>query len=92
MLVGPGKLIDPSKLAHVFCSPRMRAVTTLDQLLSGDAKKKLEEENKLSVTEDIAEWNYGNYEGKTSSEIKAQRAERGLPKWNIWVDGCEKGE
>lgn len=92
MLVGPGKLIDPSKLAHVFCSPRRRAVVTLDLLLGGDAKEKLRAENKLSLTEDIAEWDYGNYEGKTPSEIKAQRDERGLPGWNIWVEGCEGGE
>ncbi|KAI0127845.1 phosphoglycerate mutase [Xylariales sp. AK1849] len=92
MLVGPGKLIDPSKLAHIFCSPRQRAVITLDMLLGGDAKKKLKAENKLSLTEDIAEWDYGNYEGKTPSEIEAQREERGLPKWNIWVEGCEGGE
>lgn len=92
LLVGPGKLIDPSKLAHVFCSPRQRAVATLDQLLGGDAKQRLIAENKLSLTEDIAEWDYGSYEGKTASEIKAWREERGLPKWDIWAEGCEGGE
>lgn len=60
-LVGPGKLIDPAKLAHVFCSPRQRAVVTLDLLLGEDAKEKLKGQNKLSVTEDIREWDYGSY-------------------------------
>ncbi|KAK9774607.1 putative Sedoheptulose 1,7-bisphosphatase [Seiridium cardinale] len=92
MLVGPGKLIDPSKLAHVFCSPLQRAVVTLDLLLGDEAKDKLKAENKLSLTEDIAEWNCGTYEGKTPAEIKASREERGLPKWNIWEEGCEGGE
>lgn len=60
-LVGRGKLIDPAKLAHVFCSPRQRATKTLDLLLGEDAKKTLESEKKLSITDDITEWDYGTY-------------------------------
>lgn len=60
-LVGSGKLIDPAKLAHVFCSPRQRAVVTLDLLLGEDAKEQLQADNKLSVTDDITEWDYGSY-------------------------------
>ncbi|KAG8169780.1 hypothetical protein KVR01_000525 [Diaporthe batatas] len=92
MLVGPGKLIDPSRLAHVFCSPRQRAVVTLDSLLGDDVKQKLQAEDKVTVTEDIREWDYGNYEGKTPAGINSIRAEQGLAKWNIWVDGCDGGE
>lgn len=92
MLIGPGKLIDPSKLAHVFCSPRQRAVTTLDLLLEEGPKSVLEGENKISITQDITEWDYGAYEGLTPSEIKVRRTEQGKAKWNIWVEGCEAGE
>lgn len=60
-LVGPGKLIDPAKLAHVFCSPRQRAGVTLDLLLGEKVKEKLQSEKKLSVTDDITEWDYGSY-------------------------------
>lgn len=60
-LVGPGKLIDPAKLAHVFCSPRQRAVVTLDLLLGEEVQEKLKAENKLSITQDITEWDYGSY-------------------------------
>ena len=60
-LVGRGKLIDPAKLAHVFCSPRQRAVKTLDLLLGEDAKAAVESEGKLSITDDITEWDYGTY-------------------------------
>ena len=91
-LVGPGKLIDPSKLAHVFTSPRQRAIVTLDMLLGSTQKKRLEEEGKISVTEDITEWDYGTYEGLTPKEIKESRASRGLQKWDIWTEGCEGGE
>lgn len=59
--MGPGKLIDPAKLAHVFCSPRQRAVVTLDLLLGEEVQEKLKAENKLSITQDITEWDYGSY-------------------------------
>ncbi|KAI1324306.1 putative phosphoglycerate mutase [Xylariaceae sp. FL0255] len=97
MLVGPGKLIDTSHLSHVFCSPRKRAVHTLNLLL-GDSDgqssglKRLEQEGRITFTEDIAEWDYGAYEGLRPSEINDRRKEQGLGKWNIWVEGCEGGE
>ena len=43
---------------------------------------------KIEVTEAIAEWDYGDYEGVTSHEIAAQRKEKGEPEWDIWRDGC----
>lgn len=92
MLVGAGKLIDPSRLAHVFCSPRNRAVATLDLLLGGEGKERLEAEGKLTTTGDITEWDYGKYEGITPTQINERRKEEGLGKWNIWVEGCPEGE
>ncbi|KAF4126253.1 sedoheptulose-bisphosphatase [Geosmithia morbida] len=92
MLVGPGKLIDPAKLNHVFCSPRKRATKTLHLLLGDEVKATLDEENKISITADITEWDYGSYEGFTPSDINRKRAEQGKAKWNIWVQGCEDGE
>lgn len=92
MLVGPGKLIDPCKLARVISSPRKRAVATLDLLLDKEAKGALESAGKIDITEDIAEWDYGKYEGLTPAQIKARRAEQGKGSWNIWTEGCEDGE
>ncbi|KAH8776732.1 phosphoglycerate mutase [Diaporthe sp. PMI_573] len=69
-----------------------RALVTLDSLLGQDAKEKLQAENKVTITEDITEWDYGNYEGKIPAQINELRAEQGLSKWNIWVEGCEGGE
>ncbi|KGO47195.1 Histidine phosphatase superfamily, clade-1 [Penicillium expansum] len=95
MLVGSGKLIDPSKIAHVFCSPRQRAQTTLDLLLGDAQKVELVNEGKVTITEDIAEWDYGDYEGLKPHEIRLQRKEKGLDineAWDIWRDGCEGGE
>ena len=95
MLVGPGKLIDPSKFAHVFVSPRQRAQKTFDLLLGDAQKEALVKAGKVTVTEDIAEWEYGSYEGLHPNEIRSRWKESGLGRdkpWDIWVDGCEGGE
>jgi probable phosphoglycerate mutase len=39
------------------------------------------------IDDDLAEWNYGDYEGKRSSEIQDER-----PDWNCFRDGCPGGE
>ncbi|KAL9066312.1 MAG: hypothetical protein Q9157_007178 [Trypethelium eluteriae] len=93
-LVGPGRLIDPSRLAHIWVSPRKRAQTTLE-LLFGSHIDTLRKAEKVTTTEDIAEWNYGEYEGLVESEIREGRKRKGLDvhsAWNIWQDGCECGE
>jgi broad specificity phosphatase PhoE len=36
---------------------------------------------------DLMEWDYGEYEGLTSSQIEAMR-----PGWSLWRDGCTGGE
>jgi broad specificity phosphatase PhoE len=64
--------------ARVFVSPRQRARLTCELIgLSGMAE----------VDADLAEWNYGDYEGLTSRSIDAER-----PGWDIFSDGCPGGE
>ncbi|PSR84460.1 phosphoglycerate mutase family protein [Coniella lustricola] len=47
----------------------------------------------IQITEDIREWDYGEYEGITSAEIRKRRKEAGLSEqWDIWTDGCPGGE
>lgn len=77
---------------HVFTSPRKRAVLTLEMLLGPCEKERLDKEGKITVTEDITEWDYGDYEGLKPHKIKESRTKRGLPKWDIWTQGCEGGE
>ncbi|KAK4540149.1 hypothetical protein LTR36_009735 [Oleoguttula mirabilis] len=87
IMYGSGRLIDPAKVAQVWLSPRKRAIKTY-QLLSGQTEG-------YEVTESLAEWDYGEYEGIKTDEIRAKRESRGLDKeraWDIWTDGCEGGE
>ncbi|KAK1061528.1 hypothetical protein LTR74_011042 [Friedmanniomyces endolithicus] len=86
-MYGSGKLIDPAKLAKVYVSPRQRATRTYE-LLSGKT-------DGYEITESLAEWYYGEYEGLKPAEIRAKRKAQGLDKdqkWEIWRDGCEGGE
>jgi probable phosphoglycerate mutase len=39
------------------------------------------------VCQDLHEWDYGEYEGLTTPEIRTDR-----PDWNLWRDGCPGGE
>jgi probable phosphoglycerate mutase len=38
-------------------------------------------------SEDLLEWDYGAYEGRTRSEIRAE-----VPGWTIWTAGVPRGE
>ena len=95
MIVGAGKLIDPSNIAHVYISPRNRAKQTFEIAFSDADKQKLRDAQKVSETDRLSEWNYGLYEGLLTREIRALRKEHGLDTerpWDIWRDGCESGE
>ena len=95
VLVGSRKLINPSRFSHVFVSPRQRALSTLNILLGDSLKAQLENEGKITITDEIAEWDYGDYEGLVPKAIRERRKERGLDRekpWDKWVDGCEGGE
>jgi broad specificity phosphatase PhoE len=39
------------------------------------------------ITDDLREWEYGEYEGLTTPQIRAEH-----PQWNLWRDGCPGGE
>lgn len=93
VVVGPGKIIDPSRIAHLFISPRTRARRTYELLFDGVKTPQLD--SNTEITEDIREWEYGQYEGLLTAQIRAARKEKGLDSeraWNIWLDGCDGGE
>jgi len=71
-----GERLRGTTFAHVFSSPLSRARRTAE--LAGFAP---------TIEPGLIEWNYGEYEGKTSAEIRA-----GNPGWNLFRDGCPGGE
>ncbi|CAG7942074.1 unnamed protein product [Penicillium salamii] len=102
-LVGNDRLVVPKKLSHIFVSPRSRAQRTLELLELGcrerlpwneqrDATEAIRTEAEVEVTDAVREWDYGDYEGLTSKQIRELREERGEGVWNIWTDGCPGGE
>ena len=62
---------------YVISSPMRRAVVTAE--LAGLA---VDEVQQL-----ITEWNYGDYEGTTTAEIR-----KAVPDWLVWTHGCPGGE
>lgn len=69
--------LDRSEFGLVLCSPRKRAQQTAELAGFGD----------YVVDSNLAEWNYGKYEGLTSAQIREQH-----PGWRIWFNGCPGGE
>ena len=66
------------RFSLVLVSPLARARETCE-LCGLDARAR--------VREDLAEWDYGEYDGLTTEEIRSQR-----PDWNLWHDGAPGGE
>lgn len=70
--------LESMTFARVFASPRKRARETAALALP---------KHNPQVLDDLAEWNYGEYEGLTTKEIRQTR-----PEWNLFTDGCPGGE
>ena len=66
------------RFAHVFTSPLQRARQTC--ALAGQGAS-------AEVEPDLAEWDYGDYEGRLSTDIRSAR-----PGWTVYRDGCPGGE
>jgi probable phosphoglycerate mutase len=73
-----GERLRGLTVAKVFTSPLQRAARTCE--LAGFA-------GVAEVMGDLVEWDYGQYEGKTSAEILRDR-----PDWQLFRDGCPGGE
>jgi broad specificity phosphatase PhoE len=80
LLVGNDKLIDLTRIHHIWVSPRKRALRTFQCLFgSGDSYTDISiNKDKVTVTEDIDEWDYGDYEGLLVDEIRQKRKAQGL--------------
>ena len=73
-----GERLSGLTFAKVFTSPLQRAMRTC--ALAGFASV-------AQVDADLLEWDYGDYEGRRTAEIHAER-----PDWRLFRDGCPGGE
>ena len=64
--------------AAAWSSPSLRARTTCALAGFGDG---------AVIKDELAEWDYGAYEGITTKQILAER-----PGWQLFRDGCPQGE
>ena len=71
-------LLSTANFALVLSSPLRRARETCE--LAGLGPR-------MQLEPDLMEWNYGEYEGLTSKQIK-----RTAPNWMVFTDGCPGGE
>jgi len=73
-----GERLNGLTFAKVLASPLQRAVRTCQ--LAGFG-------NVVEIDPDLLEWDYGQYEGRTSAQIHSSR-----PDWQLFRDGCPGGE
>ncbi len=73
-----GKRLRGQVFAKVLTSPSKRAVRTCALAGYGAVAE---------IDPDLAEWDYGEYEGRRTAEILAER-----PDWQLFRDGCPSGE
>jgi broad specificity phosphatase PhoE len=73
-----GAALQNRRFAAVWTSPLSRALETCRLAGFGD----------VAVSKDeLVEWDYGDYEGRTTLEIRRER-----PGWTLWRDGVPGGE
>jgi probable phosphoglycerate mutase len=66
------------RFTKVFTSPLQRAKRTCELAGFGGVAE---------IDRDLVEWNYGDYEGRRTAEIREER-----PDWELFRDGCPGGE
>jgi broad specificity phosphatase PhoE len=73
-----GERLKGLTFARVFTSPLKRARRTCE--LAGFGAR-------AEIDPDLVEWNYGQYEGRRTADIRKER-----PGWELFRDGCPGGE
>jgi len=73
-----GQRLRGLEFAKVYTSPLQRAARTCELAGFGTSAE---------IDPDLVEWDYGQYEGRRTAEIHAER-----PDWQLFRDGCPGGE
>ena len=73
-----GRRLTGISFARIMSSPRERAQRTCELAIPGGTRE---------IEPDLAEWDYGDYEGQHSAAVHQTH-----PDWNLFRDGCPGGE
>jgi probable phosphoglycerate mutase len=73
-----GRRLSGRPFALVLSSPLVRALETCRLAGYGEVAR---------LTDDLREWDYGEYEGRRTADIRKER-----PGWSLWRDGVPGGE
>jgi broad specificity phosphatase PhoE len=73
-----GRALAGLEFTLVLSSPLSRAVETCRLAGFGD---------RAQLRDDLVEWDYGDYDGRTTADIRKDR-----PGWALWRDGVPGGE
>lgn len=73
-----GRQLAGRRFAMVLSSPLARALDTCRLAGFGD---------EAAADPNLREWDYGDYEGRTTAQIRGDR-----PDWSLWRDGVLNGE
>ncbi len=73
-----GARLSGWRFERVLSSPLARALDTCRLAGMGD---------RAEITDDLREWDYGEYEGRRTVDIRKER-----PGWGLWTDGVPCGE
>lgn len=71
-------LLQRTKFTHVLTSPLQRARRTCELVGFGAVAR---------VEPDLQEWDYGDFEGRTTADIRTKQ-----PGWHLFQNGCPRGE
>ncbi len=73
-----GVILAGKDFSAIFTSPLQRAFETCKIAGFG---------NDAVVSDDLVEWDYGDFEGLTTDEIR-----KSIPEWTLWTHGVPGGE
>jgi broad specificity phosphatase PhoE len=73
-----GRTLADHKFVRVLSSPKTRALETCRLAGYGDV---------VELTDDLLEWDYGDYEGRRTIDVRKER-----PGWTLWTGGVPNGE
>ena len=71
-------IFDEVKFERILSSPLRRAFETAKLAGLG---------SRVEVDKELPEWDYGDYEGLTTKQIREQ-----VPGWSVWTHPCPNGE